>query len=163
MKRTAMATLALAAVASCAIPAEAETGSSDWFFVDTTTSGSSDWFLVDTTTSGSSDWFFVDTMTTGSSDWFFVDTTIPDVDAYTIVFEPGVDNVRGSMESQVVGIGKVARIRSCAFVHPSGLRFAGWKRTVDINKGLYRRYDDGVLVFNLAEPGAVVVMEAVWE
>ena len=77
---------------------------------------------------------------------------------YTIDYRPGAEGVEGSMAGQVVFAGKVAKLNPCAFVHPSGRRFAGWRR-VDTN----RRYDDGIMVFNLAGPGAVVVMEAIWE
>ena len=77
---------------------------------------------------------------------------------YTIAFEPGVNDAEGGTPSQVVAIGKVVKLNSCGFVHPSGGKFAGWRR-----KDTGRRYDDGVLVFNLAESGAKVVMEAVWE
>jgi len=63
-----------------------------------------------------------------------------------------------SSECQSVEIGKVANLSRCTFTAPAGKRFAGWRR-----KDTGRRYNDGVLVFNLAEPGEVVVMEAVWK
>ena len=78
---------------------------------------------------------------------------------YGIAFDPGVENAEWSMGYQSVGVGKVAKLNPCAFTPPAGKRFAGWRR-----KGTGRRYDDGVMVFNLAsESGAVVVLEAVWE
>ncbi len=40
---------------------------------------------------------------------------------------------------------------------PKGKRFAGWA----CSNG--RRYDDGMLVFNLAQPGETVTMTAIWE
>ena len=78
--------------------------------------------------------------------------------SYGIVFEPGESNVQGSTGDQIVPIGAVAKLNPCGFVHTLGKRFAGWRR-----RDTGRRYDDGVMVFNLAESGAVVVMEAVWE
>ena len=77
---------------------------------------------------------------------------------YTIVFEPGVNDAGGTTPSQAVEVGKVARLNPCGFVHPSGGKFVGWRR---VDTG--RRYDDGVMVFNLAAPDGTVVMEAVWE
>ena len=65
----------------------------------------------------------------------------------------------GSMARQYIGAGKVAKLNPCAFAAPAGKRFAGWRR-----KDNGRRYDDGMLVFNLAsEDGTVIVLEAVWE
>ena len=86
------------------------------------------------------------------------DQKTPMSNYYRIAFYPGVEDVERSMDDQVVVVGTVAKLNRCAFVHPSGKRFAGWRRT-DTN----RRYDDGIMVFNLAGPGAVVAMEAVWE
>ena len=78
---------------------------------------------------------------------------------YGIVFDPGVENAEWSMERQSIELGKVAKLNRCTFTAPAGKRFAGWRR-----KDNGRRYDDGILVFNLAsEPGAVITMEAVWE
>ena len=45
----------------------------------------------------------------------------------------------------------------CAFAAPAGKKFAGWRG----DNG--RRYDDGMLVFNLAGPGEVVTLTAVWD
>ena len=85
--------------------------------------------------------------------------TIMEPSDYKIVFEPGEENSAGAMSYQSVGVGRVAKLNPCAFAAPAGKRFAGWRR-----KGDGRHYDDGMLVFNLAsEPGAVVVLEAVWE
>ena len=77
---------------------------------------------------------------------------------YRIAFYPGAEGAEGSMPEQVVVVGTVAKLNRCAFVHPSGKRFAGWRR-VDTN----RRYDDGIMVFNLAAPGEVVTLTAIWE
>jgi uncharacterized repeat protein (TIGR02543 family) len=78
---------------------------------------------------------------------------------YGIAFDPGVENTEWSMDCQSVELGKVAKLSRCTFTAPAGKRFAGWRR-----KDNGRRYDDGVMVFNLAsEPGAVIVLEAVWE
>jgi uncharacterized repeat protein (TIGR02543 family) len=75
-----------------------------------------------------------------------------------IVFAPGEEFAEQSIECQSVEVGKVAKLKPCVFAAPAGKRFAGWRRA---DTG--RRYDDGVMVFNLAGPGAVVVMEAVWD
>ena len=77
---------------------------------------------------------------------------------YAIAFDPGVKGAQWSMGYQYVGAGKVAKLNTCAFSPPGGKRFAGWRRA---DNG--RRYDDGVMVFDLAAPGDVVVMEAVWD
>ena len=82
---------------------------------------------------------------------------LPSVEMYTMTFDS--NGGTGIMDDQTIAIGKVARLNPCTFVAPKGKRFAGWRRT---DNG--RRYDDGVMVFDLAgEPGAVVVLEAVWE
>ena len=77
---------------------------------------------------------------------------------YAIAFDPCTKGAQWSMGYQYVGAGKVAKLNACTLAVPGGKRFVGWRR-----KDTGRRYDDGVLVFNLADPGAVVVMEAVWE
>ena len=77
--------------------------------------------------------------------------------SFVVTFNP--NGGTGIMDNQTIAIGKVAKLNPCAFTAPAGKRFAGWRRT---DNG--RRYDDGMLVFNLAsEPGAVIVLEAVWE
>ena len=52
---------------------------------------------------------------------------------------------------------KVYKLPSCAFEPPAGKRFAGWIGPDG------RRYDDGVLVFNLAPAGGTMTMTAIWE
>ena len=51
---------------------------------------------------------------------------------------------------------RVVALPKCMF-EKSGKRFAGWA----CSNG--RRYDDGMLVFNLAQPGETVTMTAIWE
>ena len=63
----------------------------------------------------------------------------------------------GKMPEQKVEVGKVAKLNPCAFAAPAGKRFAGWRG----DNG--RRYDDGMLVFNLAKPGEIVTLTAIWE
>ena len=77
--------------------------------------------------------------------------------SYGIAFDPGVENATWSMDYQSVWPGEVAKLNPCALVRPSGKRFKGWRRADG------RRYDDGVMVFNLAEPGEVVTLVAIWE
>ena len=52
---------------------------------------------------------------------------------------------------------QVYALPPCTLTPPAGKRFAGWA----CSNG--RRYDDGMLVFNLAEPGETVTMTAIWE
>jgi len=76
---------------------------------------------------------------------------------YMVTFD--ANGGTGIMDNQTIAVGRVAKLNPCAFAAPAGKRFAGWRR-----KDNGRRYDDGVMVFNLAsEPGAVVELEAVWE
>ena len=79
-------------------------------------------------------------------------------DAYIIAFEPGVEDAEGATPRQVVVIDKVAKLNPCTYIAPAGKRFTGWRR---VDTG--RRYDDGVLVFNLAGAGEVVTLTAIWE
>ena len=51
--------------------------------------------------------------------------------------------------------GEVFALAKCPAL--SGRRFVGWA----CSNG--RRYDDGMLVFNLAQPGETVTMTAIWE
>ena len=53
--------------------------------------------------------------------------------------------------------GCIYKLPECTLTPPSGKRFAGWA----CSNG--RRYDDGMLVFNLAQPGETVTMTAIWE
>jgi hypothetical protein len=76
---------------------------------------------------------------------------------YRIVFASGSDEVDPSMPEQSVEVGKVAKLDLCAYEAPKGKKFAGWRG----DNG--RRYDDGIMVFNLAGPGEVVTLTAVWE
>ena len=89
---------------------------------------------------------------------FFVAPGTEPTTEYRIAFAPGSDGVAPSMPEQVVGAGKVAKLNPCAFAAPAGKKFAGWRRN---DNG--RRYDDGVMVFNLAEPGETVKLTAIWE
>jgi hypothetical protein len=76
---------------------------------------------------------------------------------YEIVFDTGDPNVVQTMGSQYVEAGRVAKLDLCAYEAPRGKKFAGWRG----DNG--RRYDDGMLVFNLAGPGEVVTLTAVWD
>ena len=74
---------------------------------------------------------------------------------YDILLLPG----NGKGNEQVIGVAKgcVGKLPANTFTPPDGKLFAGWA----CSNG--RRYDDGVLVFNLAEPGETVTMTAIWE
>ena len=73
---------------------------------------------------------------------------------YTIKFKP--DTGSGTMSSMSCAPDKVYTLTRCSFKN-TGTAFKGWA----CSNG--RRYDDGMLVFNLAQPGATVTMTAVWE
>ena len=75
---------------------------------------------------------------------------------YTVMFE--TNGGIGGMSSQLFLPGEVAKLKQCTLVRPAGKKFAGWRRA---DNG--RRYDDGILVFNLAEPGEIVTLTAIWE
>ena len=61
------------------------------------------------------------------------------------------------MAPQICEPGHVYKLPKCGFVKPAGKHFAGWA----CSNG--RRYDDGMLVFDLAKPGETVTMTAIWE
>ena len=68
-----------------------------------------------------------------------------------VLGEEGDDVVRDLYEP-----GKVYALRTFGPM-PDGRRLVGWS----CSNG--RRYDDGMLVFNLADPGGIVTMRAIWE
>ena len=74
---------------------------------------------------------------------------------YTVSFS--ANGGSGTMASETEGPGRVYKLPACTFTPPAGKRFAGWA----CSNG--RRYDDGMLVFDLAEPGETVTMTAIWE
>ena len=74
----------------------------------------------------------------------------------SVEVKAGGAGVRRIMPSVVCEIGKVYALPACAFGN-FDKRFAGWR----CSNG--KRYDDGMLVFNLAEPGETVTMTAIWE
>ena len=81
----------------------------------------------------------------------------PPPTGYRIVFDPNTNGVPLSTQEQFVAVGKVAKLNLCSFSPPRGKRFAGWRG----DNG--RRYDDGMLVFNLADSGKIVTLTAIWE
>ncbi len=85
---------------------------------------------------------------------FSVYDPTPKPTTYMIEFK--ADGGSGTMASLSCAPNKVHALARCAFTR-SGKRFAGWA----CSNG--RRYDDGMLVFNLAEPGETVTMTAIWE
>ena len=74
---------------------------------------------------------------------------------YVIKFLSGQGS--GIMLRQGCESGRVYSLAICTFSPPAGKRFAGWA----CSNG--RRYDDGMLVFDLAKPGETVTMTAIWE
>ena len=64
----------------------------------------------------------------------------------------------GTMADQIFVKGKTYNIRKCALTAPSGKTFAGWRSSKN-----GKLYADGILVFDLAEPGETVTMTAVWK
>ena len=64
----------------------------------------------------------------------------------------------GSMAPLKMGVNEVRKLPKCTFTPPTGkTTFAGWAGSNG------RRYDDGMLVFDLAQPGETVTMTAIWE
>ena len=74
---------------------------------------------------------------------------------YMVRFDANDGN--GDMPALVMKPGSVCILQKCAFTPPAGKRFAGWA----CSNG--RRYDDGMLVFDLAKPGETMTMTAIWE
>ena len=77
----------------------------------------------------------------------------PDVSQYVLLLR-GESSVMTAMNCDQ---GKVYKLPNCILSPPAGKRFAGWA----CSNG--RRYDDGMLVFDLAKPGETVTMTAIWE
>ena len=76
----------------------------------------------------------------------------PEELGYTIIFKsPGSSDIAQSYTR-----GKVFALPK-GLLPAAGRRFAGWA----CSNG--RRYDDGMLVFDLAKPGETVTMTAIWE
>ena len=75
---------------------------------------------------------------------------------YTVAFARG-EGSGASIVPMKCEAGRVYKISPCTFIPPAGKRFAGWA----CSNG--RRYDDGMLIFDLAEPGETVTMTAIWE
>jgi len=79
----------------------------------------------------------------------------PDSDHYAMAFRKGDGN--GRMFNVACETNKVYSLPPNNFIPPVGKCFAGWQ----CSNG--KRYDDGMLVFNLAQPGETVTMTAIWE
>lgn len=74
--------------------------------------------------------------------------------AYVVRYDPGVGS--GTMSEQACDWGKVYKLGDCRFTAPAGMRFAGWHCDG-------RRYDPGMLFFNLAgEAGTPRLFTALW-
>lgn len=84
---------------------------------------------------------------------------------YGLAFDPGVEGASWSMVYQHVATNAVDKINACEYSHPDGKSFAGWAKTeIDGEPAADpRRYDDGVLIFNLAAEKALVVLRAIWQ
>lgn len=74
--------------------------------------------------------------------------------AYRVVF--AANGGSGTMPDFYLGKGSVGNLPRCAFTL-GGKAFKGWAGSNG------RRYDDGVLVFDLAQPDKTVTMTAIWE
>ena len=79
-----------------------------------------------------------------------------EVNASTFAIEFMPNGGSGSMAELSCMSNKIYNLTKCAF-RKSGKHFAGWA----CSNG--RRYDDGMLVFDLAKPGETVTMTAIWE
>lgn len=84
---------------------------------------------------------------------------------YGLAFDPGVEGASWSMVYQHVATNAVDKINLCTFQGPDGKSFAGWAKTEIDGEPTAdpRRYDDGVLIFNLAAEKALVVLRAIWQ
>ena len=80
----------------------------------------------------------------------------PPAGSYGIHFD--ANGGTGTMADLICARDKVYNLTKCAFKAPDGKAFAGWAC-----KDTGRRYDDGVLVFDLAASGKTVTMTAVWK
>ena len=74
---------------------------------------------------------------------------------YYVIFD--ANGAEGTMPRIGVPWALVFNLPESRFKAPSGRRFAGWR----CSNG--RRYDDGVLAYNLASPGKFVTLTAIWE
>lgn len=80
----------------------------------------------------------------------------PEPDDYLVEFRKADGS--GSMPEAAFAAGQIFNLPECEFLPPEdGVVFAGWLGSDG------KRYDDGVLVFDLAEPGGKVTLTAVWE
>ena len=85
-------------------------------------------------------------------EWFSYE---PDETHYAVLFDANAGT--GVMDALRMEPQRVHNLPLCTFTPPPGKRFAGWA----CSNG--RRYDDGMLVINLAQPGETVTMTAIWE
>ena len=71
---------------------------------------------------------------------------------YQVIFADGAKRT-----TEFYAANKVYNLPTSLFTPPTGKRFAGWLGSNG------RRYDPGVLVFNLMPVGGTVVLTAIWE
>ena len=76
---------------------------------------------------------------------------------YVVMYRCNLPGGETVTVSQWMRCNKVNNLVPCMATPPAGKRFAGWA----CSNG--RRYDDGMLVFDLAKPGETVTMTAIWE
>ena len=76
---------------------------------------------------------------------------------YVVMYRCNLPGGETVTVSQWMRCNQVNNLVPCMATPPAGKRFAGWA----CSNG--RRYDDGMLVFNLAQPGETVTMTAIWE
>jgi len=81
---------------------------------------------------------------------------------YAVAFNPNIDNAEWSMDYLQVETGRVAKLPPCKLTAPKDKQFAGWARSNP--QGLFRRYDDQILIFNLTNVvNKVIELKAIWE
>ena len=91
-----------------------------------------------------------------SAPGYFTAATVLPEGSYGIRF--AANGGTGAMDGMVCTRDKVYNLTKCAFTAPTGKAFAGWRSSKN-----GKLYADGVLVFDLAEPGKTVTMTAVWK
>lgn len=90
-----------------------------------------------------------------SAPGYFTAATVLPEGSYCIHFD--ANGGTGTMADQICTRDKVYNLTKCAFTRTSG-KFVGWRSSKN-----GKLYADGILVFDLAEPGETVTMTAVWE
>lgn len=79
------------------------------------------------------------------------------IEADTIRVSFNANGGSGKTGVQTYKRGKVFKLPKCTLIPPEGKKFAGWRGSNG------KRYDDEMLVFNLAEPSESLIFTAIWQ